>query len=74
MSMPETYEERIQAIKRHPAGKATPGEAVRNTYRKQGAEAALQRAIDNLIADATISMTVPVTVLERVIRIIEASA
>lgn len=52
---------------------ATPGEAVRNTYRKQGAEQALQRAIDNLISDATISMTVPVDVLERVVQIIEAS-
>jgi hypothetical protein len=64
MSMPETYAERIQAIKRHPAGKAATSEAV---------EAALQRAVDNLISDATISMTVPVDVLERIVQIIEAS-
>lgn len=62
-----------QSIARHPAGKATPGETVRNNYRKQGAEQAIQRAIDNLIADAVISMTLPVSVLERVVKIVEAS-
>ena len=51
----------------------SPGEQTREFYRRQGAERALQQAIDNLIADATISMTLPVTVLERVVKIIEAS-
>jgi hypothetical protein len=51
----------------------SPGEQTRNFYRRQGAEQALQRAIDSLIADATISMTLPVTVLERIVKIVEAS-
>lgn len=51
----------------------SPGEQTREYYRRQGAEQALQRAVDNLLADATISMIVPVDVLERVVKIVEAS-
>lgn len=50
-----------------------PGEQVRNYYRKQGAENALQKAIENLQKDAVISMTLDVRTLERIVKILEGS-
>jgi hypothetical protein len=48
-------------------------ETVRNTYRRQGAEALTEQVIRNITLDAVISTNVDVRFLERLVQIIEAS-
>jgi len=47
------------------------GNAVRNNYRKQGAEALRLKIVEALNKDAVVTFTVPVEVLERIIEIVE---
>lgn len=51
----------------------SPGESVRESYRKQGADRTVDKVIHNLTTDAVISTSVDVRLLERIVRIVEAS-
>lgn len=49
------------------------GESVRNRYRNQGAQQAIEAAVRHILEDAVISTTVDVRLLERIVEVVEGS-
>jgi hypothetical protein len=50
---------------------SSPGEAVRETYRRQGRDEVKTKIIFNLSDDAVLSLLLPTSVLERIVEIVE---
>ena len=51
----------------------SPGERIREHYRRQGAERTVDRIIHDIIADANISMNLSTYALENIIRVVEGA-